>query len=100
MERLSYETALALKEAGFPQSGEGVGVYPTGEIVRIPWMPSSPNNASVYVPHTLELIAASRVQHLKRDPIVGWYADWCIGPTPDEALARLFIDRAREDGLD
>jgi hypothetical protein len=105
---MSYELAKELKEAGFPQQGKG-------EIVMWKHAASGPSTKSLdtaYLPTLSELIEAcgddfySLVNELLPHSFHKWRAasktdvwinDASHGPTPEEAVARLWLALKKHD---
>jgi len=83
---MTYELAKQLKDAAFPQQGNGSTF-------------GSPNEV-VYLPTLSELIEACGDQfycvekNLKEAPLwtaTGWDDDFGVGQTPEEAVAKLWL---------
>jgi hypothetical protein len=103
MTHLSYQLAKELKDAGFPQGGSGSWLLdPDAVVIR--------SGARVYAPTLSELIEAfegySSVSLEMKDSrkLERWAAnasprrepkDWELGSTPEEAMARLWLELSR-----
>jgi hypothetical protein len=90
-ERVEYELAQQLRDAGFPQGGKGTQTGPSDKLV---WRAGD----RVYVPTLSELIEAcdSEWFYLHKNRDGKWKAsnhriDTLDYPTPDEAVARLWL---------
>jgi hypothetical protein len=86
-----YELALKLREAGFPQGGNGTWAFPPDAIVVR-------RSERVYVPSLAELVEACGDENFKLwHDIGGWHAekidhgDTQYYASPEEAVARLWL---------
>lgn len=104
---LDYETCLALKEAGFPQGGDGPHWHCSFSRPKTEdfWLglngdaPLSENDA--YVPTLSELIdgCGDSLKAIHRNEDGTWsvfggvnnFRHWVDGPTPEAAVARLYL---------
>jgi hypothetical protein len=92
---ISYALAEQLRDAGFPQGGDGKWIGPSDKLT---WRGSD----RVYVPTLSELIEASSYRFGTLSQIFSSFPRWtacavncekeCLGSTPEEAVARLFLE--------
>ena len=92
---ISYALAAQLRDAGFPQGGHGKWIGPSDKLT---WHASD----RVYVPTLSELIEASSYKFGTLSQIFSTFPRWtacavncekeCLGSTPEEAVARLFLE--------
>jgi len=93
---MTYELALKLKEAGFPQNGNGSILFPEGD-----WSKDNPLSKAweVYFPTLSELIEECQKESVivittgesMTTVLHGVSGLVCRGSTPTEALASLWL---------
>ena len=92
---ISYALAEQLRDADFPQGGDGKWIGPPDKLT---WRGSD----RVYVPTLSELIEASSYKFGTLSQMFSSFPTWtacavncekeCLGSTPEEAVARLFLE--------
>lgn len=114
---ITYELAKQLKDAGFQQGGDGYAIFEDGDKINVSFLGCG-NIPSVYVPTLSELIEACgeeeakyKTRFLLKTPFNGmWEAQFgedmndgsgfvpirVEGKTPEEAVARLWIELNRQ----
>lgn len=104
---MNYKLALKLKNAGFPQSGTGYGLFPDGNVINSSFV----TDVILYVPTLSELIEVCGEEYTKNGKkydftlvrsLGKWFASFTdeefthskmgTGPTPEEAVANLWLE--------